>query len=163
MRADLSEKQNKAWRPMVYDLKKGQNGVPFAYVSQELKGDEHINDLHRKYRALLSQAQELVERLTNPDPDAENVTERELPETEDVPFSYNAAFTDKLMVVFPRLASGDGFETDGVKGFVEANGTVLAGTLLLKERELYDKYVKEEEGGKLLKKLLETISIPRQK
>lgn len=165
MLVDLEEKDKKAWKPLPAHgdrLRDMQDKIPFIYFTAPLKGFETASQLHKTYLALLEVAKQAVSLYLSPDPDAEDIdADKDLPETEEVPFSYNMAFMDRLMVTLPRISSGSAIENDNEKGkgYVELNGTVLAGTLLVKEKEVYDKF-EGDEGTRLLEEVLGGIGIP---
>ena len=166
MRMDLEEKDKKAWKPLPahgVKLRDMQDKIPFLYFVAPLKGKETAKELHKTYLALLEVARRTVERYMSPDPDAESISaDKDLPLTEEVPFSYNMAFMDKSMVILPRISSSSEIENDDNEkesGYVELNGTVLAGTLLVKEKEMYDRF-EGEEGPRLLEKVLGGIGVP---
>ena len=165
MKVDLTAEAKKSWIPLPAHgdkLRDMQSKLPFVYFTAPLKGKETAEQLHKTYLALLEVARQTVEGYTSTDPDAETIeADKELPETEEVPFSYNLAFMDKLMVILPRISSGSEIEGEngGENGYVELNGTVLAGTLLVKEREVYERF-EGEKGQKLLEKVLGGVGVP---
>lgn len=165
MRVDLDEGDKKAWKPLPAHgerLRDMQDKIPFIYFTAPLKGKETMGELHKTYLALMEVARQTVSSYMAPDPDAEDLeADKDLPETEEVPFSYNMAFMDRLMVILPRISSGSEIQNDNEKGkgYVELNGTVLAGTLLVKEKEVYDRF-EGEEGPRLLEKVLGGIGVP---
>lgn len=75
--------------------------------------------------------------------------------------SYNLSLTDRSMVLMPRRAEGSMISTDGDKsisiGPIALNGTVLAGTLLVKN-EMEWNALKNDPSQ--LPRLLEVIGIP---
>lgn len=165
MRVDLEEKDKKAWKPLPAHgerLRDMQNKIPFIYFTAPLKGSETASQLHKTYSALLEVAKQTVASYLSPDPDTEDIdADKDLPETEEVPFSYNMAFMDTLMVILPRISGRSAIENDNEKGkgYLELNGTVLAGTLLVKEKEVYDRF-EGDEGSRLLEKVLGGIGVP---
>lgn len=165
MKVDLEEADKKSWKPLPAHgerLRDMQDKIPFVYFTAPLKGTETAFQLHKAYLALLEVARQTVLSYMSPDPDAEDIeADKDLPETEEVPFSYNMAFMDRLMVILPRISSGSEIENDNEKGkgYVELNGTVLAGTLLVKEKEVYDRF-QGDEGSRLLQKVLGGIGVP---
>jgi ATP adenylyltransferase len=76
------------------------------------------------------------------------------------PFSYNMAMTTTSIILCPRrregkmLQAGDGSDI----GFVAFNGTLLAGTLMVKGEKEW-KYLREEKG--VLDKVLDAIGVPK--
>ena len=80
-------------------------------------------------------------------------------ETGDLPISYNLAMTTSAMVICPRIREGltvtrhDGSELD----FVALNGTILGGTLMVKNEELWHLLRQDEER---LHEVLKVSGIP---
>lgn len=74
--------------------------------------------------------------------------------------SYNLGFTDQSLVLCPRMAEGLKIpsETGELLGPVALNGTVLAGTLLVKSDAEWTTLRNDE---KKLKDILTAIGIPR--
>lgn len=165
MKADLTAEAKKEWIPIPVHgdkLRDMQDKLPFVYFTAPLRGKETAEQLQKTYIALLEIARQTIDAYTSADPDAENIeADKDLPKSEEVPFSYNMAFMDKLMVILPRTSSGSEIEgEDGEEnGYVELNGTALAGTLLVKERDVYERF-EGEKGEKLLEKVLGGIGVP---
>ena len=78
---------------------------------------------------------------------------------EESSISYNLGLTNKSMVLCPRTSEGLQIKNaDGkIIGSVALNGTILAGTLLVKSDIEWDA-VRKDEG--LLVNVLETIGVP---
>jgi ATP adenylyltransferase len=73
--------------------------------------------------------------------------------------SYNMAFTDSVMILFPRLSEGPQIAsaTGGLIGPIALNGTILAGTLLVKTEEEWQSL---RNNPSKLKDVLGEIGIP---
>ena len=80
----------------------------------------------------------------------------------DLPISYNMAMTLDGMAIVPRRSEGHMLKReDGSDiGYVQLNGTLLGGTLMVKYEEEWD--VLRGDSGKL-DAVLEAIGIPRSK
>lgn len=80
-------------------------------------------------------------------------------EEEEAKISYNLAMTRDAMVICPRVAEGDMIrDKDGKEvGRLALNGTVLAGTALVKSQAEWD--VLREDGGRQLWDILGKIGI----
>jgi ATP adenylyltransferase len=78
------------------------------------------------------------------------------------PISYNLGFTDQAMVICPRISEGQMVtnEDGDFVGPVALNGTLLAGTLLVKSNAEWDALRKD--GSKLMD-VLSAIGIPPMK
>ena len=76
-----------------------------------------------------------------------------------LPISYNLAITTRAMVMCPRRNEGlmlkrsDGSDV----GFVALNGTLLGGTLMVKEREVFEKLIAEQRS---LERVFESAGLP---
>lgn len=78
----------------------------------------------------------------------------------DLPISYNMAMTLDGMAIVPRRSEGHMLKRDDGSdiGYVQLNGTLLGGTLMVKYEEEWD--VLRRDSGKL-DGILEAIGIPR--
>jgi ATP adenylyltransferase len=139
MREGLSEDEDKAWDVLASQLlDEGVRGrVPFRTFAVRIgKG----LDLYETYLRLYRRACEAVlgsegARLVEEDVDEGRREAR---------VDYNLAMTRDVMVIAPRLAEGEAVTVvgeDGVRktlGKLAVNGTVLAGTALVKSQEEWD-------------------------
>lgn len=121
--------------------------LPFTVLSEAISPDMGPAELHDKYVGLYKRAAGLV--LPGEDVPAEGESR----------FSYNMAMTSKVMVLCPRLAEGAAIRNgDGQEiGHVALNGTVLAGTALVKTQEQYDAL---RENPRMLFDILKQIGVP---
>jgi sulfate adenylyltransferase (ADP) / ATP adenylyltransferase len=150
------------WEPLMSTIiqkeSKGvQVGLPFAYFWAEIPHEPSPEtllatylDLHRKADAAMQEyTQENPEYLTADGPDSGHS------------FSYNLGMTRSGMILCPRrkeglmLTDADGLEV----GFVALNGTLLGGTLMVKNEKLFE-YMQTEAGA--LDKVLGAIGLPSQ-
>ncbi|KFY07839.1 hypothetical protein V492_06781 [Pseudogymnoascus sp. VKM F-4246] len=139
------------WELLADGLAEAQAKIPFTYFAAPIRGGESPEKLHETYLALHKMAKYAMDIYT-----------KRTGEGGGEEMSYNLAFTDSSMVILPRRAEGSAFPT-GLEdpketGVVALNGTVLGGTLLVKD-ELEWKALRGD-GGKTLKGLLEKIGIP---
>ncbi|KFY72837.1 hypothetical protein V499_07040 [Pseudogymnoascus sp. VKM F-103] len=148
MREGLGEGE---WDLLADGLAEKQAKIPFTYFAAPIRGGEGKEKLHETYLALHKMARyamDTFEKRAGTDGGGEEM-------------SYNLAFTDSSMIILPRRAEGmafpTGLEDPKETGVVALNGTVLGGTLLVKD-ELEWKALRED-GGKL-KEVLERIGIP---
>lgn len=162
MRAGL-EGEEESWEPLTDRLMEDQAKIPFTYISAPIPRKVTPKQLHDTYMALYKLACYAVEKYAAQNPGEGMELDRELEKTGGAPISYNLAFTDKMMVILPRRTGGmavpTGLETPQPQetGLIELNGTVLGGTLLVKDKLEWDA-LRDNEGG--LTSLLERIGIP---
>jgi ATP adenylyltransferase len=132
--------------------------VPFIYFHQKIQLNASAASLHKIYTDLYSRCHSAVQTYIKAHP--KSLT---LHDTTDgsSPFSYNMGMTTTSMVLCPRRKEGkllhnaDGSEV----GFVAFNGTLLAGTLMVKGEKEWQ-YLREERG--VLDSVLDAIGIPKQ-
>lgn len=116
---------------------KSNDKLPFLHFGQRLPARPSGADLLKIYQTLIDKAVQSVQRFAERHPN-----ELSLHDTKDgsQPISYNLALTNEVMVLCPRRNGGntvkraDGTELD----YVELNGTLLAGTLMVKNEETYN-------------------------
>jgi ATP adenylyltransferase len=148
MRKGLGEGK---WELLADGLAEKQAKIPFTYFAAPIRGSESKEKLLETYLALHKMARYAMDTFEK----------RAGTEGGEEEMSYNLAFTDSSMVILPRRAEGmsfpTGLEDPKETGVVALNGTVLGGTLLVKD-ELEWKALRED-GGKL-KEVLERIGIP---
>lgn len=110
--------------------------VPFATFAERIHSDMEAGDLRavylRLYRKACLAAARAGEEPIDVEPAGANSTEAQI--------SYNLAMTRNTMVLCPRTAEGDVVRNrEGREvGRLALNGTVLAGTALVKSQEEWD-------------------------
>ncbi|TGO57129.1 hypothetical protein BCON_0069g00230 [Botryotinia convoluta] len=121
--------------------------LPFTYFAASLPSNVQPSDLHATYLELHQKACQLMK--TTP---CKNHKEAS-------PISYNLGLTNESMVLCPRTSEGLEIKNfDGhIIGSVALNGTLLAGTLLVKSETEWDA-VRKDEG--ILVSVLKTIGVP---
>lgn len=125
--------------------------VPFATFVEKLNGDVQAEELHAVYRRLYRRACTAV----NVGP---GMNDEELLQGE-AKISYNLAMTKDVMVICPRVAEGGAvIDREGKEvGTLSLNGTVLAGTALVKSEQEWDALRSDPEQ---LWKILGKIGLP---
>lgn len=130
--------------------------IPFTHFACHLPEQPSGDQLLKAYRDLYQAARHSVDDYIGSNPQ-----ELELHSTEsgDSPISYNLAMTTRAMAICPRRREGDMLRRDdGTEiGFVALNGTILAGTLMVKHQEQWDVLQQQPEK---LDALLKAIGIP---
>lgn len=108
------------------------------------------------YSALLEKATDSVKQFISRNPDGLS-----LHDTTDgsQPISYNLALTSEVMILCPRRRGGGVTRRPGSAELhnVELNGTLLAGTLMVKNEESYNLL---KEDASQLGNILRSIGIP---
>ncbi|KAJ8065061.1 hypothetical protein OCU04_005774 [Sclerotinia nivalis] len=140
--------QEAKWSPLADSLTETPAPeLPFTYFAASLPVDIQPSDLHATYIGLHQKACQLME-TTSP-----------VNHKRESPISYNLGLTDKSMVLCPRTAEGLAIKdaNGNTIGSVALNGTLLAGTLLVKSETEWNAVRKDEE---ILLDVLKTIGIP---
>jgi len=110
--------------------------LPFVHFGASLPRDPSPRLLHQIYKSLYDAAATSVHTYIGSNPG-----DLELHSTEAgaLPISYNLAMTIDSMIICPRRREGKVVKRrDGTDiAFVAFNGTLLAGTLMVKNEELY--------------------------
>ncbi len=142
-----------AWRVLASRL--GDDGAavaPFRTFSEEIRLDTSREDLYAAYWRLYEQA---VRATKGGDESTAVATEGE------AAISYNMAMTRDRLVLCPRLAEGGSIkdpDTGDVVGQVSLNGTMLAGTALVKTEAEWDALRKNPQA---LTTVLQRVGIPQ--
>lgn len=149
--------------------------LPFAYFTASVSQDASPEELHQTYLSLYNQAKESIRAFTASNNGDTPTQENEGSEASDLSDSpaeicYNLALTTEGMVICPRLSGGATVEIES--GNVDAgfdrlqhkhsvvwefNGSVLAGTLLVKSKVEFDALL---ESPDLMSKALGAIGVP---
>lgn len=113
----------------------GQGKLPFATFADRIREDMDPEELRAVYLRLYRKA--CAAAGAGDGPSAEKISERDGVETV---ISYNMAITRHAMVLCPRTAEGSALvDKEGNEvGKVALNGTVLAGTALVKSQSEWD-------------------------
>ncbi|KAK1580073.1 ATP adenylyltransferase [Colletotrichum navitas] len=127
------------------------SGVPFSTFADKIHRDMTPEEMHSIYLSLFNSAVEAVMAHAGTVND---------PRDGDAPISYNLAMTSDRLVVLPRLAEGAKIRQDGTPvGELCLNGTVLAGTALVKNEAEWN-VLKEKNDGVQLLEVLSKIGLP---
>ncbi|EJP66722.1 Ap4A phosphorylase II [Beauveria bassiana ARSEF 2860] len=144
-----------AWRVLATQLNGGGGGgggvaAPFTTFSQRITLDTSQEELHAAYLRLYAQAVRAVKG-----------EESEVSTTGEAAISYNLAMTRDRLVLCPRRAEGDAVrdpDTGHVVGKVSLNGTMLAGTALVKTEAEWEALRK---NPRALTTVLKSVGIPQ--
>lgn len=127
------------------------NGLPFVTFGEHIHSGMSPEELHAIYMSLFKSAVGAVEAHIGDVSDPGNGEAR---------ISYNLAMTSKCLVVLPRLAEGGTISQDGTQvGKLSLNGTVLAGTALVKNEAEWDALKSANDSAQLVE-VLSKIGIP---
>ncbi|KZL84819.1 atp adenylyltransferase [Colletotrichum incanum] len=127
------------------------SGVPFSTFADRIHRDMTPEELHSVYLSLFKSAVDAVEAHVGTVDD---------PRDGDASISYNLAMTSDRLVVLPRLAEGASILHDGtLVGKLCLNGTVLAGTALVKNEAEWNALKAKNDSIQLLE-VLSKIGIP---
>ncbi|KAM3458568.1 hypothetical protein MY3296_000326 [Beauveria thailandica] len=145
-----------AWRVLATQIDGGgaaaaaAAAAPFTTFSQRITLDTSREHLHAAYLRLYAQAVRAVKG-----------EESEVSTTGEAAISYNLAMTRDRLVLCPRRAEGDVVrdpDTGDVVGKVSLNGTMLAGTALVKAEAEWEALCK---NPRALTTVLKSVGIPQ--
>lgn len=130
------------------------SGLPFLTFAETIHRDMTSDELHGIYLSLFKSAVDAVESHIGAVNDSGNGSVR---------ISYNLAMTSDRLAVLPRLAEGAAIFKDGTAvGNLALNGTVLAGTALVKNEAEWDALRSGGDGdGVQLLEVLSKIGVPK--
>lgn len=133
-----------AWSPLIDRLVADGASLPFATFAAPLPADISPRRLHELYLSLYYKACAAtgIESTQNEG---------------EAQINYNIGLTDSSLVVCPRRAEGVNIVASQGEGFVGLNGTLLAGTLLVKSEVEWDIL---RSGQEQLHKVLGAIGFP---
>jgi ATP adenylyltransferase len=134
--------------------------TPFVAFSEPISIDTSSENLHAAYLRLYRKACQAVAQHTHAGSTAP--TDDEVPSTGEAKISYNMAMTKDRLVICPRLSDGCEIrdaETSSPIGFLALNGTVLAGTALVKSEAEWEALKKSPDQ---LLDVLKSIGVPRE-
>jgi sulfate adenylyltransferase (ADP) / ATP adenylyltransferase len=130
--------------------------IPFAHHAAQITPEIPSAQLHERYLSLFDAALASLHKSGN------TPSNGQLSRTGEGGFSvmsYNLAMTTSLMMICPRRKDGGLIRRDDGSdaGDVGLNGTVLAGTLMVKDEEQWNLL---SEGGHRLDSLLQEAGVP---
>jgi len=130
--------------------------LPFVHFALPYESDPTTDVLHSMYQSLYEAASKAVRKYID---SKSGDLELHPAEGGSSPISYNLAMTTTGMAIVPRRREGttitdrNGHEV----GFVALNGTILAGTMMVKQ---IDEWSTLQTGSGMLDNVLEAIGIP---
>jgi sulfate adenylyltransferase (ADP) / ATP adenylyltransferase len=127
------------------ELKDNVPELPFACFGDDITPEADDNKLYQVYRSLVKKGSQAVD-----DAQVLNLAA-------GMPYSYNLAMTTSAMILVPRRLDSypitaaenhtpQSSDDQGKYCEVALNGTLLAGTLMVKDRELFE-YLKHDQSG----------------
>ena len=130
------------------------SGTPFVVFSESIRQGVSSAELHDTYVRLYRQACRAMDERNG-------TTVQEISATGSTRISYNMAMTKNKLVVCPRLSEGGPvYNKNGeTVGKVALNGTLLAGTALVKNEAEWDAL---RENPSCLGNVLKSIGLPRE-
>ncbi|RDL40675.1 uncharacterized protein BP5553_00654 [Venustampulla echinocandica] len=130
------------------------NDFPFTYFASQVPNNATPSQLHSLYLEMHAKACQ-IGRLNH-------TTLHKTTRKEESPISYNLGLTNHVMVLCPRTSEGPKISsaTGEIIGPIALNGTILGGTLLVKNEEEWQALRNDE--SKLMD-ILDTIGIPSAK
>jgi len=136
--------------PLFHDPK-----FPLLHFSTPLEGSLSASSLYSKYMLLMKAAQAAASNPGGPLSDEESIA---IEENGRSLFSYNLAMTTETMAICPRSQESTSIPTAGAESSVAINGTVLGGTLMVKDE---GEWKALQEDPSLLDGMLEAVGFPR--
>jgi len=146
---------------------RAEKGIPFQHFVASLPQQPSAEKLEEVYGVLYQAAKQAVNEYTSTKEGKD--LELHPVESGDLPISYNLAMTTSAMGIVPRRNEAYVLrnDTEDSAGTVALNGTLLAGTLMVKGAAEWE-WLKEGEAhqtapsqGTELDKVLQAIGIPR--
>ncbi|KAI9806068.1 MAG: bifunctional AP-4-A phosphorylase/ADP sulfurylase [Piccolia ochrophora] len=139
-----------------------QSKVPFLYFRTGLPAQPEPSELHKIYMQLYHQASSAVQTFNQRHP--RDPVKMRAGENNAATISYNLSMTTQSMTICPRRRGSvelkvaqKGDQGDRTLGPIELNGTILAGTIMVKMAEEWD--LLREEPARLTE-ILEALCIP---
>jgi len=143
------------WELLMSRLTTESGNLPFTYSWSLIPSKPSPAQLHQIYSRLCDSAAAAVRdnksklgKLEEHDSEGSSST-----------FSYNLGMTTSAMIICPRRSEGMPLKRDDGSdvGFTALNGTLLAGSMMVKHREEWD-YLRSRPG--ILDEILSAIGIP---
>ena len=104
--------------------------LPFIHFAASLSSEMSVADLHETYLCLLTAVLINIGGLLN----RASTNSSDFTEDAKVVFSYNLAMTKDMMAILPRRSEGSRLP-DSRGSLVSINGTILAGTTMVKSED----------------------------
>ncbi|KAH0537405.1 hypothetical protein FGG08_005804 [Glutinoglossum americanum] len=142
--------------------------LPFTHFASPISPNPTPSDLHHLYISLYNRAASAVQAYAEANPNDDPLKPTPSNNDPTATISYNLALTTKTMVLCPRrrghvtvsVKQTSNIETPQPLGPIELNGTVLAGTFLVRKKEEWDILCSDAQEQALFE-LLKAIGIPR--
>jgi ATP adenylyltransferase len=131
--------------------------LPFRHYALPISPLSSSAELHQTYLALYRTAVQGIQEF-NSEPSAVEISETKDPTTAAI--SYNLAMTIDMMAICPRRREAASVPSSDGEGLVAVNGTVLAGTLMVKDQVEWDSL---RQDPNLLSDVLSTIGYPLER
>ena len=128
--------------------------LPFRHYALRILPQSSTTELYQTYLSLYRAAVEAVQNF-----DQKELT-KETAETKDpnaAAISYNLAMTVDVMAICPRRSEAASVPSSEGEGSVAINGTILAGTLMVKDQVEWESLRRDPD---LLSEVLSTIGYP---
>ncbi|KAJ4357275.1 bifunctional AP-4-A phosphorylase/ADP sulfurylase [Didymosphaeria variabile] len=131
--------------------------LPFTHFAYRFPSEPSAAQLLQTYNFLYQHAKQAIDGYISTHPGQLSLHESD---GGDLPISYNLAMTTAGMAIIPRRSEGHMLRRDDGTdiGFVQLNGTVLGGTLMVKFQEEWDILRQHPEK---LDAILEAIGLPK--
>ncbi|KAI0180069.1 HIT-like protein [Hypoxylon sp. FL1284] len=129
MKDGLEEAENGSqWAVLAEKLEESKPELPFRIFTTSMRSDMSIEERHDAYLELYRRAVKLV------------LPDEEVSDEGEAKVSYNLAMTSSTMALCPRTSEGTTIRNKAGEdvGMVSLNGTVLAGTALVKNEAEWD-------------------------
>lgn len=160
-----SEKRSASWTPLIdlllttsADVETSSNGIrnlrslPFQHFAVRIPASPSVEALHEMYLSLYRAA------LLASTPTLPTITTTEQTRTSGpAAISYNFAMTRDIMIICPRQKETASLPGLGPDAGVSLNGTILAGTLMVKTEEQWDCL---RGDGEIINDLFAEVGIP---
>jgi sulfate adenylyltransferase (ADP) / ATP adenylyltransferase len=128
--------------------------LPFFHFAMRIPVSPDAGTLQQIYHRLYDCASKSVQSWSQGSPPEDTAGDRP---TGEAPISYNLAMTTRAMAICPRRNESAMLPTTTGEGSVAVNGTVLGGTLMVKELSEWDAL---RHGNVRIDEVLKEIGIP---
>ena len=128
--------------------------LPFRHYALRILPKSSTTELYQTYLSLYRAAVEAVQNFDRKESTKETAEKRD-PTAADI--SYNLAMTVDMMAICPRRSEAARVPSSEGDGSVAINGTILAGTLMVKDQVEWESLRRDPD---LLSEVLSTIGYP---
>ena len=130
--------------------------LPFCHYATKIPPEPSPQQLLQTYLMLYHSAVNAVEDIKGKVAGAGEISPA-LDVKGEAAISYNLAITEELMAICPRRAEAAKVPSETADGLVAINGTILAGTLMVKDEGEWHSL---QEDGSLLDGVLTSVGVP---